>query len=456
MRVLLIATNREVEPYPVFPLGMAVIASTLSSAGHEVRQWDCLTFGTDQAALRSVCDEFRPQVVGFSVRNVDNVDSLTSDTHWALHELKEMISTMRSCSDAPFLMGGPGFSVMPEQILDYTGADFGVVGEGEIACLDVLEKIENGLRPPRITRGERRLEGKEMRGAAPDPEIMKFYLGESGIAGIQTKRGCPHACVYCTYPALEGTQIRARDPREVVDEIERLVRDFEVGELFFTDSVFNDRHGHWLALAEEMARREMRIPWSAFFQPTGMTRETLRLCRRAGLKALELGTDASTDATLNGLRKGFDFAEAKRVNDLCVSERLPCAHFIIFGGPGETPTTVEEGVANLDRLRHCVAFIFLGIRIYPRTALMRHARQEGVIDAAASCLEPTYYFSPSIDPAALEVRLDQAFKGRRDRIFPPSRGQLSMTVMRKFGHRGILWDTLIRYSASPERDVAHV
>lgn len=455
MRVLLIATNREIEPYPVFPLGMALVANALASAGHEVRQLDCLALGGGRERIRSLCSEFRPEAVGFSVRNVDNVDSLTSHTHWALQEVRETIAFMRTFLDVPFLMGGPGFSVMPEQILDYTGADCGIVGEGEISCLEALEAIERGQTPPRIIRGKRRMQGSEMPACAPDPEIMKFYLGESGIASIQTKRGCPHACIYCTYPDLEGAYVRSREPGAVVDEIERLTRDYDIGELFFTDSVFNDRHGHWLALAEEMVRRRVNVPWSGFFQPSGITREDLRLCRRAGLKALELGTDAATDATLRGLRKSFDFAAAKRVNDLCAEERIPCAHFIIFGGPGETPRTVEEGIINLNRLRHCVAFIFLGIRIYPGTALMRHAVREGVIEAAASCLEPTYYFSAQIDAASVEARLSQAFKGCRERIFPPSRGQEHMAVLRKFGYRGILWDTLIRYPSSAERTPCH-
>ena len=445
MRILLIATNSEIEPYPVFPLGMAVIANALITAGHDVRQMDCLALGGGHEEIRCMCREFCPEVVGFSVRNVDNVDSLTSQTHWALREVRAMITFMRAFSDVPFMMGGPGFSLMPEQILDYTGADYGIVGEGEAACLDLLETLACGRIPPRITKGSMRLRDNEMFASAPAPEIMDFYLRESGIANIQTKRGCPHACVYCTYPALEGSKIRAREPGAVVDEIERLVCDYTINEFFFTDSVFNDDQGHWLALAEELTRRKVRIQWSGFFQPVGITRDALRLCRRAGLKAMELGTDAATDATLRGLRKGFDFETVVRVNELCISERMPCAHFVIFGGPGETEATVHEGISNISRLRHCVVFVFLGIRVYPNTALLRHAIGEGVLDPSADCLEPTYYFSPHVVPALVETQLTQAFKGRRDRLFPPSKGQEQMAVMRKFGFRGVLWDTLIRY-----------
>ena len=455
MRVLLIATNTEVEPYPVFPLGMAVLANALISSGHDVRQLDCLALGGDRKIIRTLCTDFHPQIIGFSLRNVDNVDSLTSHTHWALHDVRELIAFIRSFCDVPLVLGGPGFSLMPELILDYTGADFGIVGEGEEACCNVLNQLALGKTPPRITKGAKRLQHKEMHGSSPSPEIMNFYLRESGIASIQTKRGCPHACIYCTYPSLEGTKIRAREPGDVVDEIMRLQRDYSISELFFTDSVFNDDQGHWLELAEEMTRRKVRIPWSGFFQPIGITRDSLRLCRQAGLKAMELGTDAASDTTLRGLRKCFDFATVERINALCVEERMPCAHFIIFGGPGETELTIKEGLENVSHLKHCVVCAFLGIRIYPHTALMRHAVDEGSLDPAASCLEPTYYFSPHIDPAKVETQLTQAFKGRRDRLFPPSKGQEQMAVMRKFGYRGILWDSLIRYPATIKKGLRH-
>ena len=77
MRVLLLATNTETEPYPVFPLGMAVVASALAAAGHTVKQLDCLALSNDFRKIRAACRCFRPDAVGISLRNLDNVDSLT-------------------------------------------------------------------------------------------------------------------------------------------------------------------------------------------------------------------------------------------------------------------------------------------------------------------------------------------------------------------------------------------
>jgi len=95
----------------------------------------------------------------------------------------------------------------------------------------------------------------------------------------------------------------------VSEEMRRLAVDFGVREVVFTDSVFNDPHGHYLALAEELARRPTGQAWSAFLQPRGLGREELSLLVRSGLKAVELGTDAASEATLAGLGKHFDFGQ---------------------------------------------------------------------------------------------------------------------------------------------------
>lgn len=454
MRVLLVATNTEVEPYPVAPLGMAVVAGALAAAGHDVRQYDRLVAADTPGALQDLLREFDPDVVGLSLRNIDNVDSLTSGSHWALSGVRDMVEQIRAGADAPVIMGGPGFSLMPEEILDYTGADHGVVGEGETATCELLEMLRDGQTPPRVMRGRTRLQGAEVGAAMHDPAIFAHYLRESGVAGIQTKRGCPGSCCYCTYPALEGRTIRAREPGAVVDEIVRLMAEHDVHEVFFTDAVFNDHEGHWLLLAEEMVRRGVSVPWTGFFQPGELRRDELRLCARAGLKAVELGTDAATDATLRGICKGFDFATAERVSALCLSERIPCAHFVIFGGPGETGATITEGLHNMERLGDAVVCAFLGIRVYPGTALFRQAVREGSLPPDATCLQPTYYFSPEIDPAEAQERIALAFRGRRDRLFPPSKGQEQMAVMRRFGKRGILWDTLIRFPQQVRQEAA--
>lgn len=445
-RVFVLSVNTTVEPYPVYPLGMAVIASALVARGHEVCQFDFLAAGCSEEDLRKRLEAFAPDVVCFSLRNIDNVDSFCSEKAWYLAKARQQLQLIRATTDVPVILGGAAFSIMPEAILDYVGADYGIVGEGERAVCELVEALAQGVAMPRIQAGERTpLSGAEMAAPLFEPELVEFYLQQSGMVNLQTKRGCPFLCTYCTYPSLEGGRYRARDPRAVVDDLEKAKTDHGAASFFFTDSVFNDAAGHYLAVVEELIRRDLSIRWSAFFRPQGLGQKELALLKRSGLYALELGTDAASDATLQGIRKGLTFAEVLEVNRACLAAELPCAHFIMFGGPGETYETIEEGLRNIEQLGSAVVFAFSGIRILANTELHTQAIDDGVIDAGLSLLKPVYYFSPRIDPETMNTMICDSFRNRRERIFPPSAGLEKMAVMQRFGFRGLLWDRLMSF-----------
>jgi lipid biosynthesis B12-binding/radical SAM protein len=453
-RVFLLSSNITVDPYPVYPLGMAVVAGALVEGGHTVKQFDFLASGQDEARLRRELREFAPEVVGMSLRNIDNVDSFSGENAWYLDRARILVELIREETRVPVLVGGPAFSIMPKAILDYIGADHGVVGEGEAAVCRVVSDLAAG-RPvaPVVRAGGAGLTGSQMAAPRYDAEWLGFYREQCGMINLQTKRGCPYLCTYCSYPSLEGRSFRPRQAQAVADDLERVAREHPGLSVFFTDSIFNDPQGHYLAVAEEILRRDLNVRWCAFFRPEGLRRPQLALLKRAGLYALELGTDAASDATLRGLDKGFDFAEVRAVNDDCLAEELPCAHFVIFGGPGETPATVAEGLANMEQLGPAVVFAFSGIRLLPGTPLYARALSEGVVTEEQSLLKPFYYYSPEIDPEEMHAAIAASFRGRRTRIFPPSEGQERLSVMRRFGYSGILWDKLIGFKTKAETSV---
>ena len=263
------------------------------------------------------------------------------------------------------------------------------------------------------------------------------------MLNYQTKRGCPYGCNYCSYPLIEGKKIRFQDPEFVVENLLRLKKDHNVDSVFFTDSVFNDPKDHYLDVADAMVKNNCNIRWAAYFRPEKMAPDKLALLKRSGLYAMEIGSDAACDATLEGMNKSFDFQTVLEMDKSCTKAQIPCAHFFIFGGPGETRATVHEGIKNIGRLEHCAAFIFSGIRILPGTGIQDIAVNQGVISADDPLLHPCYYVSPGIDKDRMEHELSTAFKKRRDRFFPPEKGHLRMKVLKAFGFKGLLWDMAI-------------
>lgn len=440
MRVFLLCANLEQEPYLVYPLGMSTVAAALRQHGHEVLQASLLLYEHNAKGMESLADElsaFAPGLVGISLRNVDNVDSQSQDGHWSLGRLQKLVAYLRTITKAPIILGGSGFSLMPEAILEYTGADYGLAGEGDIGFPKFVRQLEeHGSVPCKLSYGERPDAASFV---SPHRDLLPFFTSQSGVVNLQSKRGCNRRCAYCTYPQLEGRTIRCKEPEQVIEEIRWLQQHAEFSELFFTDSVFNDNKGHWIKLLETMVQKNVVVPWVGFFQPDGLSRELLALCKRTGLKAIEFGTDAGCDATLKALSKGFTFAEVLHTHQLCKELAVPSAHFVILGGPGETDDTLQESLANLSLLDNAFITIFWGIRIYPETPLVRKLKLE-----VSSFFEPVYYVSEQLDPEASRKKIAAFAKGDRLRIFPPEKGQARMRAMQQMGYRGILWDTLIK------------
>src|SRR3954465_5706737 len=75
-RVLLVSTNRERQPYPVVPNGLACVASALDAAGHQVHFLDLCFAAAPTAAARQAALAFKPDIIGVSVRNIDNSDAI--------------------------------------------------------------------------------------------------------------------------------------------------------------------------------------------------------------------------------------------------------------------------------------------------------------------------------------------------------------------------------------------
>jgi lipid biosynthesis B12-binding/radical SAM protein len=441
-RILLVSSNVTEEPMPVYPLGLAMVAAALAAEGHQVEQFDFLVAGLSLERLRARIRAFEPGYVGISIRNLDDCDSLTRTSYPALAE--QLTEVVRETPGIRVILGGAGFSIMPEALLALTGADHGVVGEGERGMCGLIRQLEAGRRPPPLVREAGLLAGADLLAPRYSAELVAFYRERSGMINLQTKRGCTEHCIYCNYPQLEGCRLRPAEPRAVVDTMERAQREHQADAFFITDAIFNDKEGHYLAVVDELLRRDLGLSWYCYMRPQGLDRGTVALMVRAGLRAVELGTDAASDTTLAALGKGLTFAEVLAATAACAAEQLPCAHFVMFGGPGETPATVTEGLANLERLDRSVVFAFSGIRILPGTPLQALAIRDGIISRETPLLEPAYYFAPGLDAEAMNQNISHAFRHRRDRVFPPEEGRRRHQTLSRMGHKGLLWDTLLR------------
>jgi radical SAM superfamily enzyme YgiQ (UPF0313 family) len=315
-------------------------------------------------ALRDRIREFRPDVVALGMRNIQNNDYSGIGDSLAYHA--DLISALRETTSAPIVIGGSGFSVMPEKLMAHLRPDFGISGEGERAFPELLGAIEG--RPERLSGIENlhRFENGELVSnppsgrflemndlAEPDRSLVEsLYYERYGIDSIQTKRGCPLLCEYCTYPQIEGRVGRARDPAAVVDEMARAL-DARPGtrHFFIVDSVFNLPKAHAKQVCRELVSRGWTLPWTCYANPLGFDRELADLAKAAGCAGMEIGSDSGCDEILARLRKGFGVDQIRALHDLCKTAGIPDCHTFILGTRGETLDHVRrtlDFIADLD------------------------------------------------------------------------------------------------------------
>ncbi|MFA6714721.1 MAG: lipid biosynthesis B12-binding/radical SAM protein [Victivallales bacterium] len=431
MKVLLISANICSDPYVVYPLGMSVVAGALMKAGHEVKQLDFLTIGTSFERLAGAVKEFSPEIVGLSIRNIDSVNSARKNDRFFADAAK-MIDFLRTLGDFPVFLGGSGFTLMPNEILNLTKADYGIAGEGEAATLELLDKLSD-KKVPVLNRKAVEIPG----GAFYDPEIVKFYHDQTHMIPLQTKRGCTFKCVYCTYPRLEGCRIRPRPPEEVVEDIILLQEKHNVELVYFVDSVFNDAEGKYLELLELMAKREIKIPWAAFISPYRLEDEAIDLMVRTGFCWADVGGDGASDTALKGLGKSFSFEDIYKLCVLLREKQVNISNSFVFGGPGETEESVREGIKNILSLDWLTSTVFTGIRILPGTPLAQRARKLGMISADHNMLEAVYYIEPGLDRKWLEATLTAGFRGVKYCIFPPHAKNDELQMIHRIGYSKI-------------------
>ena len=451
--ILLISANRETCPVPAYPLAIARLAGALAQTGRRVRQFDVLVEGEN--ALPQVLAESRPDLVGISLRNVDNADSTVRES--CLDGHRRIVRTVRAQTRAPIVLGGSGFSIFPKPLLQLLEADFGVAGPGETALCALADALQNGADPSAIpgviTRDGEAAPVSSREEVFTRPlhvrEIISYYWERAGMIGLQTKRGCPRNCSYCCYPCIDGRQVVWADPVELADEVERMLKDFGITYFFAADSVFNLEPAKEAAFAEELRRRALPVQWGAFFSPAGMDREYLTLLKQSGLKHCEFGADSLSDAMLNSYQKGFTVQDVLGVSALARELRLLCAHYLILGGPGETADTLRETMRNAGQIRDSVFFPFAGVRVYPNTPLHARAVADGVVDPSCDCLDPVFFCAPGLTVEAIWSIVGKGTGVGNGWVMPWQFSALNATIrqLRRRGHRGPLWE-LARYAGT--------
>lgn len=447
-KIALISANNYRIPYPVYPLGVSYLATYLRNKLSDCRVdiFDCNMGSFEE--LADFCREGDYRLVAVSLRNID--DTNIFERNCFVEHYRRVMTTIRNSTKAPIQIGGPAFSIFPQLLFEQLQPDWGMVGEGEESLRQLVEKIGPDFDPASIEglvwrnkTGEVVVNPRNNYISAPALEVdsaaADYYFGHSGMLNIQTKRGCPFGCIYCTYPIIDGRRVRTLDAAQVVDNIERLYFDKGISYLFFTDSIFNIDRAYNEELCRRLIASRAKVRWGAYFAPSNLSREELALYQKAGLTHIEWGTDSFCDEVLERYNKTFRFEDVRRWSLVASDLGIFYAHFLILGGYGESERTLDQTFDNSRQLGLTVMFPYIGMRIYPGTRLAEIAVAEGVIADQSQLISPVYYVSKDIDISKLHAR---AQKSGQKWVFPDDEPSPMIDRLRERKRRGPLWEYL--------------
>ncbi|UCG47864.1 MAG: radical SAM protein [Phycisphaerales bacterium] len=417
----LINTNRMTPP--IGPIGLDYIAGASRNAGIHTDVVDLCLADEPWKTLEDYFDGHSPRLVGLSFRNVD--DCFWPSAEWFVPALAQTVRDLRGITDAPVVLGGVGFSIFAREIVEHTGADFGIRGDGEQATVALYHELGGSRRFEEVAGLVWRSGGVVRCNAPAWPEPLSLstrrdaianraYFEKGGQCGLETKRGCDRRCVYCADHLSKGRRLRLREPLEVADEAEVLLSQ-GAGVLHLCDSEFNIPRSHAMAVCEEFCRRSLgeKLRWYTYMAVVPFDTELARVMRKAGCVGINFTGDSASSVILGAYRQRHvkeDLAAAVR---LCRDNGIKVMIDLLFGGPGETRETAAETIEFVRRIGPDCAGAPLGVRVYPGTEMADIVAGEGPAETNPSIrrkysgkvnlFEPTFYISRKLgsNPARL-------------------------------------------------------
>lgn len=404
MKVLLL--NPFLTVYPDDPasanpmLSLVYLGAYLLRAGFEVKILDIaaegvyevrmlgkkLRYGLGIREIKKRLKEYSPQIVGITCQST-------------LHA-KDAYETAKIIKEADpkilVVMGGAHSSSAPHEVLQDRNVDIVVKGEGEVTFLEIVKNFEKGGNLDNILGTFIRKAGKIIENS-PRPFIKSIdslpfparhllpmdiyfheiatrtnYMMRDRAMTMITSRGCPGQCIYCAVRTIWGRLWRARSPKNVVDEIESLMKDYGVNEIHFIDDSISVNMKRLKEICDEIIKRRLNIKWTV---PNGIAvwlldKDLLRKMKKAGCYRLTFGLESGNYELLhNFVAKHYDYGKARKIIKFASRIGLWTIGTFIIGFPYEERKSIEDTIdfatsTDLDFAIFYIANPFPGTPMY--------------------------------------------------------------------------------------------
>lgn len=282
------------------------------------------------------------------------------------------------------VVGGPHISSLKGFALEFIGADYGVLGEGEDSIVDFVKFVEGKINSPYdvdgliFKEGSSFIHAKNMYGflknaddiPIPDWELLKPYeyfeymesatmplRGKKPIV-ILTSRGCPYQCTFCSSGLTNQRKMRYRSPENIVDEIEFLQKKYKIDEVFFTDDNLTMNLRRAEKIFDLMIERDIKVHWRA---PNGLrvdrlSESLIEKMSKSGCYYVGLGIESGSEIVLKSIKKKLNLEKVASAVNLLHKYNIQTTGFFICGLIGENEEDINETLnfakkVNFDRVQ---------------------------------------------------------------------------------------------------------
>lgn len=346
------------------PLGILYIAAVLEKNGYKVS----VTDGSkeDYYHMQKKIRKEKPDIVG--------VSSMT----FLWNKAKKLISELKEEVPETFIVaGGPHPTIYKKRCLEESPLLDGViVGEGEFAMLELVEKLEKG-NPLKNVNGLIYRDGGKIVENPPRPlipDLDALPLPARGLIDIldyvpapeqykvrpvtnmMGSRGCPFRCIYCS--KITGNTVRFRSPQNMVDEIEELVNRYGIKEIAFFDDTFTVNKKRVIEFTKLLKQSGLDIVWCAHARVNTVDKELLKSMADTGCWRLFYGIESMLQKNMDTLKKGITVDQAynaiKWTRDIGIESEAS----FMFGIPGETHEDALKTIELIKKLNPDYAKFF--------------------------------------------------------------------------------------------------
>lgn len=370
--------------YP--PTGLLYIASSAIKAGHEVSLIDV---DAEELSMNEIVQKakiFNPDVIGITA---------TTPTYvYARNILKEIKKELNVIT----VMGGIHITIMMDKVFEeIPELDFGVYKEGEITFVQFMECLEKN-KSLKTVKG---LIFRDRNGSIrktlprelindldsilfPERKLLKKerYLWSVPKKGVQevalfiTKRGCPFNCKFCSAHSMFGRRVRFRSIKNVIDEIEDIVKEMGINHIINVDDTLILNRERMVEFCQEIKRRNLVFTWEGMARANIIDPEILRMMREIGLVRLSFGIESGDQKILDSENKGITLNQIRNAYRWAKDCGIETRGSAIIGHPRETQASVLRTIKFLRSLKH-LDQVYINIMVpYPGTEVYEIAKNQ--------------------------------------------------------------------------------